>query len=90
MADSDKRERSTSPEFEIPDDNGRPLIHKSGVAYKFRPGQLVYLRVPGSRQTEGPYKIESARGAGKYTICHANGQTARGGAVVDETDLTTA
>ncbi|KAI1429093.1 hypothetical protein F5Y12DRAFT_710646 [Xylaria sp. FL1777] len=90
MADEERRDRSESPEFEFTDDKGRPLVAKSGVVYKFRPGQAVYLQVPGASQLEGPYKIESSRGPGMYTLCHSNGQTARGGTEINEANLTAA
>jgi hypothetical protein len=55
---------------------------------KYRPGQTVYLLVPGRQQLEGPLKIETVPSARKYTLSHPDGQQARGGEEIDETDLT--
>jgi hypothetical protein len=55
----------------------------------YRPGQTIYVRVPGVSTPEGPYKIETVAGNGRYTLCDANGDPARNGNVIDEADLTT-
>ncbi|KAM5354763.1 hypothetical protein ACJ41O_001409 [Fusarium nematophilum] len=84
--EDDRSDRSASPDFEF-SGGGRPLIKKYKVVpSKYRPGQVVYLRVPGHSSLEGPYKVATAKNK-KYTLAHSNGRTARGGAEVDEDDL---
>jgi hypothetical protein len=56
---------------------------------KYRPGQVVYVIVPGSQQAEGPYKIAMPAGPGKYTLCKTDGTQARNGSVLEESSLKT-
>jgi hypothetical protein len=53
---------------------------------EFRPGAEVYVRISATHQ-EGPYTIETVKSPQKYTLCLADGTSAKGGKVYDEKDL---
>lgn len=80
--------RSESPDFTFCDDAGRPLVTPYNISCKYRPGQQIYLRIPGAAQPDGPYKIETIAGDARYTLCYPDGRTARDGATIEEKDLT--
>jgi hypothetical protein len=54
----------------------------------YRPGQWVYVRIPGTSTPDGPYKIETIAGNARYTLCDADGNQERNGDVIEEADLT--
>jgi len=64
------------------------LLANRGKSCKYRPGQHIYLRIPGAAQPDGPYKIETIAGNARYTLCYPDGRTARDGAAIEEKDLT--
>jgi len=78
--------RSISPEYAFDKDEVKPLVIDYGFTNRFRPGQVVFLRI--LTQLEGPYKIEAHAGVRQYTLCFSNGQQARNGEIVVEENLT--
>lgn len=80
--------RSVSPEYTFDEEDVKPLVINYNSTNQFRPGQVVYLRIPGKTQHDGPYKIETHAGVRQYTLCFSDGQQARNGDIVAEDDLT--
>ncbi|KAF2258468.1 hypothetical protein CC78DRAFT_114468 [Lojkania enalia] len=79
--------RSSSPEYIFDKKEERPKIIKYKSTNKFSPGQVVYLRVPGATEHEGPYKVETCAGLRQYTLCFPGGEPARDGVIIEEDDL---
>ncbi len=53
----------------------------------YRPGDKVYLSVPGSRGVQGPFLIAKVPSTAKYTLCQEDGTPAHGGNEVEEKNL---
>lgn len=48
---------------------------------------MIVRGTNGTETREGPYKVESVPSVGKYTLCYTNGQSAKNGIEVEESDL---
>ncbi|OQV00562.1 hypothetical protein CLAIMM_06042 [Cladophialophora immunda] len=68
-------------------EDGRPSVQAYQKTSRFRPGDKVIYRVPGSGVQEGPYLIASVPSTGKYVLAHQDGRKARNGAQVEEKHL---
>ncbi|KAL1860699.1 hypothetical protein Daus18300_009042 [Diaporthe australafricana] len=74
--------REPTPTILFPEDGKRPYVDKYGASYKYRPGDQVCISGTG----EGPYYISEPQN-GKYTLCDAGGQAAKGGKEFEESEL---
>ncbi|KAI1327066.1 hypothetical protein F5Y16DRAFT_208543 [Xylariaceae sp. FL0255] len=80
--------RPDTPEFEFCDDGGRPKVTGYVITSKYRTGDSVYV-VEGATR-DGPFQIATVPYAGKYTLCSADGQSAKNGAEFSEDRLAAA
>lgn len=80
--------RSVSPEYTFDEEDVKPIVIDYKSTNQYRPGEIVYFRVSGTTQLEGPYKIEACAGVRQYTLCFSDGKRARNGEIVVESDLT--
>ncbi|KAI1329833.1 hypothetical protein F5Y16DRAFT_364798 [Xylariaceae sp. FL0255] len=80
--------RPDSPEFAFCDDGGRPKVVSYVTTSKYHTGDKVYF-VNGATR-EGPYQIATVPSTGTYTLCLENGQPAKNGSQINETDLVAA
>jgi len=76
-----------SPKFRVADHGGRPLIKPYSLVSKFRAGDKVYFRAPGSDTREGPFTVGPGPEAGKYTLFDKNDKQVKEGQEIKERDL---
>ncbi|KAL9068121.1 MAG: hypothetical protein Q9157_006593 [Trypethelium eluteriae] len=70
------------------EESSRIRIDSSENVSKFRPGDVVYVRISETgRFEDGPYKIAYVPSASRYVLCLSDGQTAKDGVIFDEKDL---